>query len=55
MHNLKWTDDAHFYGELDSYAQGKAVLEFLDKHGVSQVYLSHGKLVDRVSILGFTP
>jgi len=43
-----------FYGDLDFYAYGKTVLEFLEKHDVEPVYLSHGKLTDRGSILGFT-
>lgn len=43
-----------FYGNLDFYPQGKEVLEFLKKHNVKPVYLSHGELIDRGSILGFT-
>ena len=39
-----------FYGDLNQYAYGKEVLNFLYKHNVKPVFLGKGKLVDRGSI-----
>jgi len=40
-----------FYGDLNQYAYGKEVLNFLHKHNVEAVALRKGKLIDRGSIL----
>lgn len=40
-----------FTGSLEHYRYGVQVLEFLDKHSVSPVYLTHGKLLDIGGIL----
>lgn len=40
-----------FYGDLNYYAYGMEVLNFLEKHNVTPVYLRKGKLIDRGSII----
>ncbi len=46
-------DDKHmaFFGDLNFYSYGKAVLDFLKKYDLEPVYLRHGKLIDRGSLL----
>lgn len=39
-----------FYGDLNYYAYGKEVMEFLKKHSVEPVFLKKGKLIDRGSL-----
>lgn len=43
-------DTLAFYGDLNHYAYGKEVMEFLEKHHVKPVSLRRGKLIDRGSI-----
>lgn len=40
-----------FFGSLDCYKYGNEVKDFLKKHGIIPIYLSHGKLNDRGSLL----
>ena len=40
-----------FYGNLNCYAYGNEIMEFLKKHKVEPVFLRNGKLIDRGSIL----
>ncbi|MBT9832645.1 DUF6873 family GME fold protein [Clostridium baratii] len=46
-------DDDHlaFFGSLDNYLYGDIIKLFLSKHGVTPIYLSDSKLIDRGSIL----
>lgn len=39
-----------FYGDLNEYAYGKEVINFLKKYDVEPIYLRKGKLIDRGSI-----
>jgi hypothetical protein len=39
-----------FYGDLNCYAYGNIVLEFLKKNNVKPIFLKSGKLVDRGSL-----
>lgn len=39
-----------FYGDLNCYAFGKEVLNFLKKHNVEPIFLRKGKLIDRGSL-----
>jgi hypothetical protein len=39
-----------FYGDLNYYAFGKEVLNFLKKHNVEPIFLRKGKLIDRGSL-----
>lgn len=39
-----------FYGDLNYYAFGKEVLNFLKKYGVEPIFLKKGKLIDRGSL-----
>lgn len=40
-----------FYGDLNYYAYKEMVLDFLRKHNVIPIYLRHGNLIDRGSLL----
>lgn len=40
-----------FFGDLNFYAYGKEVKDFLKQHGVEPVFLRSGKLFDRGSLL----
>jgi len=42
-----------FFGDLDFYYYGSEVLSFLKKHDIEPIYLRHGKLIDRGSLLGY--
>jgi hypothetical protein len=42
-----------FYGDLNCYAYGTEVQNFLEKHNVKPVFLRKGKLIDRGSIISF--
>ena len=42
-----------FFGDLDFYYYGSEILNFLKKHHIEPVYLRHGKLIDRGSLLGY--
>ncbi|EOR19788.1 hypothetical protein A500_20195, partial [Clostridium sartagoforme AAU1] len=44
-------DKMAFFGNLKSYMYGEKVLNFLNKYGVSPIYLKDGKLQDRGSLL----
>ncbi|WP_411678597.1 DUF6873 family GME fold protein [Clostridium thailandense] len=39
-----------FYGDLNYYAYGKKVLEFLKKHSIEPIFLRKEKLIDRGSL-----
>lgn len=39
-----------FYGDLNYYAFGEEVMEFLKKHDVEPIFLRKGKLIDRGSL-----
>lgn len=39
-----------FYGDLNYYAHGKKVLEFLKKHNIEPIFLRKEKLIDRGSL-----
>lgn len=40
-----------FFGNLNYYAYGDIVLQFLEKHNIKPIYLRQGKLIDRGSLL----
>lgn len=40
-----------FYGDLNCYAYGREIHNFLEKHNVTPVFLRKGKLIDRGSII----
>jgi hypothetical protein len=40
-----------FFGNLNYYAYGDIVLQFLEKHNIKPIYLKEGKLTDRGSLL----
>lgn len=40
-----------FFGNLNCYAYGDIVLQFLEKHNIKPIYLKEGKLTDRGSLL----
>jgi len=42
-----------FFGDLNFYYYGSEVLSFLNKHDLEPIYLRHGKLIDRGSLMGF--
>lgn len=42
-----------FFGDLNFYYYGSEVLDFLRKHAIEAIYLRHGKLIDRGSLLGY--
>jgi hypothetical protein len=39
-----------FYGSLDLYSHGDLVKDFLNKHNITPIYLTHSPLIDRGSI-----
>ena len=39
-----------FFGDLNQYAYGESIIQFLEKHNVKPIYLRKGKLVDRGSL-----
>jgi hypothetical protein len=40
-----------FYGDLEHYAYGKEILDYLKKHKVEPLFLRNGKLIDRGSLI----
>lgn len=44
-------DKIAFFGELEHYKYGKEIKNFLDKYGVTPIYLKKGKLIDRGSLI----
>lgn len=44
-------DTIAFFGDLNNYIYGDKILSFLNKYGISPIYLKKGKLCDRGSLL----
>ena len=43
-------DKLALFGDLNHYSYGKEVLNFLNNHNITPIYLKSGKLIDRGSL-----